>query len=267
MTTPPVIFRLLATLGACLAPATGAAPAAPAAPLDVITGGYPRAFFFRQAEEAAAAKKAEFAQWDRQFSPLMGIMGKALEEEVVGRSVTTNFFTRFKRAHPSQAVLLHMNGNSRDPRYESQRFFAGHWLYYNGATITTDVPAQPGEVVIAVSNPALFDPDGGRRGRGLQRRGRALRARRQRPARLVAMRAGGVARGGPEGEDDPRASWSVRHHAPAAFRRPGLRCRPLRTGARWQCRCAQPLAVQFCHHLSARRPGSQLRRCGRSSPR
>ncbi len=151
-------------MSALLPAALLAATQPPAVPLDLLTGGYPRAFFFRQAEEAAA-HKMEFAEWDRKFSGLMGIMGKALDEEIVGRSVTTDFFTRFKRAHPAQAVLLHLNGNSRDPRYESTFFFAGHWLYHNGATIQSDVPARPGELLISVSDPSLFAADGGRRGR------------------------------------------------------------------------------------------------------
>ena len=163
----PVAVRRLAILGALLAGEAGAAAPLPAAPLDLLSAGYPRAFFFRQAEESAASKKADFARWNRQYGALMGIMGKALDEEIVGRSVTTDFFTRFKHAHPSQAVLLHMNGNSRDPRYESRRFFGGHWLYYNGATITADVPSQAGEMIISVSDPTLFEADGGRRGRGV----------------------------------------------------------------------------------------------------
>lgn len=151
----------LVLTGALLGSRTDAAPA-----LELLEGGYPRAFFFRQAEEVAASRRPDYAAWDRQFSGLMGIMGKALDEEVPGRSVTADFFTRFKAAHPRQAVLLHMNGNSRDPRFESERFFAGHWLYYNGATITRDVPATPGEVTIAVSDPGVFEAGGGRRGGG-----------------------------------------------------------------------------------------------------
>ncbi len=51
------------------------------------------------------------------FLWLDGIMGKTLDEEVPGtQSPNIPFFTRFKQAHPKQAVLLHLNGNSRDPR-------------------------------------------------------------------------------------------------------------------------------------------------------
>ncbi len=165
MINPLAPCRAIAAAVALLPAMVLAATPPPAGSLELLTGGYPRAFFFRQAEEAAAGRM-EFAAWDRKFSGLMGIMGKALDEEIVGRSITTDFFTRFKRAHPAQAVFLHMNGNCRDPRYDSAKFFAGHWLYYNGAIIKSDVPGRPGEIVIAVSDPSRFEAGGGRKGRG-----------------------------------------------------------------------------------------------------
>lgn len=138
--------------------ADGVPPAQP--PLQILTGGYPRAFFFRQSERAYAA--ASFEVWSREFDGLMGIMGKTLEEEVPGRGGNVEFFTRFKATHPGQAVLLHVNGNARDPRFEGQRFFAGHWLYHSGATVTADVPAGAADTVIAVSDATLFEVNGGR---------------------------------------------------------------------------------------------------------
>ncbi|MCK5175740.1 MAG: hypothetical protein KAR47_20260, partial [Planctomycetes bacterium] len=94
---------------------------------------------------------------------LMGIEGKVLEEEVVGRSIyNIDFFTRFKQRHPEQLVLLHFNGNARDPRYENSRFHPGHWLYFNGADILDDVPAEEGISEIRVSDAALFRTDMGR---------------------------------------------------------------------------------------------------------
>src|SRR5689334_15988935 len=78
---------------------------------------YPRAFFFRSSEGAAANPRSSYEQSDRTFSRLVGIEGKVLEEEVPGRSVKNiEFFTRFKGEHPEQLVLLHYNGNARDPR-------------------------------------------------------------------------------------------------------------------------------------------------------
>ncbi len=140
----------------------GAQTNSPLSSLQIFRAGYPRAFFFRQAESVAAARKPDFAVWNRDFSQLMGIMGKALDEEVPGRGRNVDFFNRFKLAHPDQAVLLHMNGNSRDPRFEGERFFAGHWLYFNGAKILETVPAKSGETVIRVSDVTLFEVNAGR---------------------------------------------------------------------------------------------------------
>ena len=128
---------------------------------------YPRVFFFRKAEGQAAQRSVPYEQWEKTFERLMGIEGKVLEEEIPGRSIRNiDFFTRFKERHPDQLVLLHFNGNARDPRYESGRFFAGHWIYFNGAKILSDVPAEEGQTDIRVDKPNLFRVNMGRyRGR------------------------------------------------------------------------------------------------------
>jgi len=131
--------------------------------LTIFNGLYPRVFFFRQAEGQAAQKSLSYEQWEKTFERLMGIEGKVLDEEVLGRSVRNiDFFTRFKQRHPAQLVLLHFNGNARDPRYEAGRFFAGHWIYFNGAKILSDVPAEQGQTNIHVDNPNLFKLNMGR---------------------------------------------------------------------------------------------------------
>jgi len=125
--------------------------------LRLLQDGYPRAFFFRQSEGLAAQQKISYPQWEACFGRLMGIEGKVLDEEVPGRSARNiDFFTKFKTAHPEQLVMLHYNGNARDPRDHTEKFFAGHWLYYNGAKIVEDVPAGAGESEIKVDNPGLF---------------------------------------------------------------------------------------------------------------
>ncbi|MFW6161733.1 MAG: hypothetical protein ACODAJ_03135 [Planctomycetota bacterium] len=131
--------------------------------LRVLADACPRAFFFRSAEAFAARRNITYEQWERCFSRLMGIEGKCLDEEIAGRSRRNiDFFTRFKKAHPHQLVLLHYNGNARDPRYQTEKFFAGHWVYFNGATILSDVPAEQGETVLRVSDPSLFRTEMGR---------------------------------------------------------------------------------------------------------
>ncbi len=131
--------------------------------LRILSDQYPRVFFFRQAEGVAAQKSVSYEQWEKTFERLMGIEGKVLEEEVLGRSIRNiDFFTRFKKRHPAQVVLLHFNGNARDPRYESNRFFAGHWIYFNGSEIVSDVPAEKGQTDIRVQNTNLFKANMGR---------------------------------------------------------------------------------------------------------
>ena len=157
------MFRVSSMMLASLALATGAVFAADPANLPVVSGGYPRVFFFRAAEGAASNQRVTYERWHRDFSRLMGIQGKALDEEIPGRSLRNiDFFTRMKHDNPEQLVLLHYNGNARDPRYELDDFFAGHFLYHNGAWILADVPAEEGETDIRVSDPSLFRTEMGR---------------------------------------------------------------------------------------------------------
>ena len=155
---PPSAGLLVVCLAVTLAILPGGI--ARASKLDSLRIGrdeYPRVFFFRQSESWAANQRVTYKSWEGCFERLMGIEGKVLEEEVPGRSIRNiDFFTRFKKRHPDQLVLLHYNGNARDPRFESGRFFAGHWVYYNGARILSDVPAGDGETEIRLSDASLF---------------------------------------------------------------------------------------------------------------
>jgi len=144
------------------------APAASAdtsAEREMFANGWPRAFFFRASEGLARSKRHPFDAWERAVLPLNGIMGKALNEEIPGTSDTNvGFFARFKTNHPEKLVLLHYNGNARDPRDGIQEFFAGHWIYYNGCGIIRDLPAEAGESTVHVEDPSLFKTNMGRYG-------------------------------------------------------------------------------------------------------
>jgi hypothetical protein len=133
--------------------------------------GCPRAFFFRAAESVGPRIQTgnyTYDQWNATFSRLSGIMGKTLEEEVPGRSANIPFFTRFKQDHPDQLVLLHYNGNSRDPRDAGPEFFAGHWIYYAGCKLTKDLSDgsdrsdRSSESDLSVEDPSLFATGMGR---------------------------------------------------------------------------------------------------------
>lgn len=131
--------------------------------LQVLQDDYPRAFFFRNCEGWSARKNADWDEWSARHSRLMGIMGKCLDEEVLGREADNpEWFTRFKAAHPEQAVLLHFNGNARDPRHGTEKYFAGHWVYRKAVEIVGDVPAVAGESVIQVADISDFRVNSGR---------------------------------------------------------------------------------------------------------
>ncbi len=132
--------------------------------LSILNNEYPRVFFFRNSEQACNARLyPTFASWDAQFNRLQGIMGKCLDEECLGREPRNiEFFSRFKQQHPDQVVLLHFNGNARDPRYHTQKYFPGHWIYRSAVMITADVPSQSGESVIKVKDTSRFRMNAGR---------------------------------------------------------------------------------------------------------
>jgi hypothetical protein len=157
------IFRVLLLAGMAAGAAGAAEPPDRLDGLQVLKGGYPRAFFFRSSEGMANNQRVTYEQWNAAFSRLMGIEGKVLNEELPGLGPrNVEFFTRFKREHPDQLVMLHFNGNARDPRWQAEKFFAGHWLYCVGAKVTADVPAADGETDIRVDRPQLFRTNMGR---------------------------------------------------------------------------------------------------------
>ncbi len=124
---------------------------------DIFSAGYPKAFFFRRAESFAASGKYSYDEWKVIFNRLYGIQGKVLTEELPDRSkYNLEYFTCFKNEYPEQIVLLHFNGNARDPRYESEKYFAGHWAYYQGCKNISEIPAQEGIMEIEVEDASLY---------------------------------------------------------------------------------------------------------------
>lgn len=156
------LARAAGPLSAALALAVSAALAGPG-DLTVLGPDYPRVFFFRSAESAPYRKGMTYERWEGEYGRLMGIMGKCLDEEVLGReALNPEWFTRFKRDNPRQAVLLHCNGNARDPLYATERYAPGHWIYRAATPIVADVPAEAGETVIRVKDAGDFHAEAGR---------------------------------------------------------------------------------------------------------
>lgn len=156
--TRPVLFSLALAMTW-----SGAVPARRS--LQVLGPNYPRAFFFRATESVGPRTQRghySYERWNATFDRLGGIMGKALEEEVPGRSANLPFFTRFKHDHPRQVVLLHYNGHSRDPRDAGPGFFAGHWVYRVGCKLLNDLPAETGESELVVEDVSRFPTNMGR---------------------------------------------------------------------------------------------------------
>jgi len=125
------------------------------------TTDFPKVYFFRDAE-AGAPEGTPYADWEREFVRLGGIMGKALGEERADRVANVAYFDRYKRRNPDKLVLLHVNGNARDPRFERDSFGAGHWLYFEGCPVVDAVPPESGTTDVEVADASLFRKDVGR---------------------------------------------------------------------------------------------------------
>ncbi len=127
--------------------------------LEIFDGNYPVSFFFRQTESEASKtrNRMSYEEWAANFSRLNGVMGKMLDEEVIGRSRGQEYFRRFKQEHPRQAVLLHANGGFRKPLADISEYHDGHWLYYNGATVLDAIDAKARQITIRVSDTSLFN--------------------------------------------------------------------------------------------------------------
>ncbi len=133
-----------------------ACPLAAQPDLEILDGNYPVSFFFRQSEADASLGRMSYEEWEAGYSRMSGVMGKMLDEEVIGRSAGQAYFRRFKQDHPRQAVLLHVNGGFRKPIADISAYHDGHWLYYNGARVLDDITQSKKQIVIRVSDVSVF---------------------------------------------------------------------------------------------------------------
>jgi hypothetical protein len=132
--------------------------------LEILQDQHPKSFFFRISE--SYAPDTDWDTWYANFGRLMGLEGKALNEEVDEAKTTRSlpYYNKYKALHPEKLLLLHFNGRARKPHFETAPFFAGNWLYYNGATVQSDIPATNDVTIIKVSNVRLFRKKIGKRG-------------------------------------------------------------------------------------------------------
>ncbi len=115
---------------------------------------YPRAFFFRFPERVDHFDN--YNHWENEFGRLQGICSKALNEELsmLNAGKCQDYFNQFGKDHPDKVVLLHFNGRSRDPRFDTGKYFSGHWIYHPGCLLTHSI--SPSNKVIHVEDGNLF---------------------------------------------------------------------------------------------------------------
>lgn len=144
--------------------------------LEIFSENYPRAGYFRVAEftirQNYKDQPDKYKEWRDRFSDLSGILGKTEHEELIRNNPHEqiwNWFNRYKKDFPNKFVIVHMNGRGRIPNYRLDKFSAGHWLYFEGADVQTDLPGRGGnfekDVWIKVANPDKFQLDNGARRR------------------------------------------------------------------------------------------------------
>lgn len=136
--------------------ASGVSATADRRDLRIFSDTHPVSLFFRDTEATAASGRLSYEDWNARYSRLAGVIGKMLDEEVLGRSAAQPYYRRFKAEHPEQAVLLHANGTFRKPQADNRAYHDGHWLYYNGASVLDRVVPEQTEITLRVSDVSLF---------------------------------------------------------------------------------------------------------------
>lgn len=115
--------------------------------------GQPACFHFR----IPAGFTGNYGNWIRLFGRFDGMVVKVGNEELKGNMQTSfDVYNRYKKEYPGKMLVLHYNGNERDPRDIDNKYFPGHWLYYRGCKALTDIAAEAGITVIKVENTELF---------------------------------------------------------------------------------------------------------------
>lgn len=141
--------------------------------LEIFSEEYPRAGYFRIAEFNIRAdykgQTGKYEEWRNRFSDLSGIMGKTEYEELLRNNPYDqiwDWFNRFKNDYPNKFVMVHMNGRGRIPNYKLEKFSPGHWLYFEGTNVLSNLPDENSldyekTVWIEVENADRFRMDNG----------------------------------------------------------------------------------------------------------
>jgi hypothetical protein len=112
------------------------------ADLSVFNEHYPKAIYFRNVENSAANTSISYEKWAKRWSKLDGMVVKALDEEIPRRSEEAQKkFIQYKKDNPEKLMLLHFNGNARDPNFDLTAFYPEDWTYFVG-TYSADVISE-----------------------------------------------------------------------------------------------------------------------------
>ncbi|WP_443938418.1 hypothetical protein [Pedobacter sp. MW01-1-1] len=127
---------------------TNKALSTPLSAKDLLIDKFPKAFNFRKPEQVN--EKTDFTTWEQANTRMDGIFGKVLNEELsqLKTAYSQNFFNRYALNNPTKLVVLHFNGRGRNPDWEMDRFFAGHWMYAEGCKPTQNITEQDTEIAV-----------------------------------------------------------------------------------------------------------------------
>jgi hypothetical protein len=121
----------------------------------IFSNTYPKAFIFRRSAEQTNDNNT-YNDWLPDNLLLDGIVAKAMNEEITTVNSEKNIYWLNKYAldYPEKITMLHFNGRSRDPRWENNKFFAGHWMYYPGTKLTNSITAT--DSILQVNDASVF---------------------------------------------------------------------------------------------------------------
>ncbi|MBQ4915985.1 hypothetical protein J8L85_16140 [Maribacter sp. MMG018] len=118
----------------------------------ILGNEYPKGFFFRTPDYVDMS----YEDWEKENRRLGGVFVKAMSEEISTKDVsrTLTYLNRFAIENPEQLVVLHFNGRSRDPNWNTSKYSAGHWLYNPGCFLERDISSN--DSILKVSDTSVF---------------------------------------------------------------------------------------------------------------
>lgn len=144
----------LATVIATANAAIAGAPAPVTAQIDLLSAEFPRTLAFREPERIRKNKRnsISYEQWSGELLPYGGIIAKAENEIIPGRSELLQWLTRFKTEHPRKMVLIHYLFRARNVKDIGPDYSAAHWIHYSGTTGVSAIAATRERTEIRVED-------------------------------------------------------------------------------------------------------------------